>query len=723
VSGVAETATIVVTDLVDSTKLGVRLGDDRTDVVRRRHDAELGDICRAHGGRVIKGMGDGLLVTFSGASEALGASVAMQQALGAMGRRESLDLAMRVGVAAGDVAFDGDDCFGTPVVEASRLCAVAGSGEILLSDLVRLLARHRAELDLDRRGSLELKGLPEPVEVWALGWRPPGGFSELTVASPFVGRARELDLLEPVWRRAVAGSGGLVLVAGEPGIGKTRFVEEVAAHVVRPEGGVVLSGGCHDGDVVAGEAFVEAISGWVRAVVPEHAAEVLGGFAPVVARVAPVLREVLPNVAEPVPVTPDAELLRLRDSVSQFFLRLAAKAPTLLVLEDLHWADDATVGLLRGVARAARTGPLLVVGTYRETDLDRRHPFAAAIGTLQREVEPVRVSLSGLDVGEVQAMLEQLAGHAVPEAFASLLAGETEGNPFFLRETLLHLLEEGRIRRDGDTWTTSGSTTELGIPAGVRDVIGRRLSRLSGDANQLLAVAALFEVTFPLPVVAEVGGSSESAALDAIDEALEAQIVAPVDTFDHYRFTHALFRHTLVEELNPSRRVRLHRAIADVIEAGLGDRGATAGDAAVLARHLHLSAALPGAERAVPYAIQVADDAAQRYARSEELDALVMALDCTEDGDERAVELWQRAARAALFAGKPAETVVAHAARAAGLLADRDGADAAADFVGELSWQTQRVAGLRVCWDLADLARRWLRPARRRPDLRPGPVR
>jgi 2-polyprenyl-3-methyl-5-hydroxy-6-metoxy-1,4-benzoquinol methylase len=591
-----------------------------------------------------------------------------------------------------------------------------------LTDLVRLLARHRGDLGLAPCGPLRLKGLSEQVEVWSLRWRPSEGFSELMSGTPFVGRARELEVLEQVWGQAAAGSGGLVLVAGEPGIGKSRLVDEVVDHLVRPEGGLVLSGGCHDGDVVTNAPFAEAISAWVRSVDAERAASVLGPCAPVVARVAPAVREVLPETPEPFPVAPDAELLRLRDSVSQFLLRLSAEAPVMLVLEDLHWADDATVGLLRAVARTARGGPMLVVGTYRETDLDRRHPFAAAAGTLQREVEPVRVALSGLVVGEVNAMLEQLAGHEVPEAFASLLAGETQGNPFFLRETLLHLLEEGRIRRQGDQWTTSAPTAELGIPAGVRDVIGRRLSRLSDDANQLLVVAALFEVTFPLPIVAEVAGLSEQAALDALDEALEAQIVATAEDFDHYRFTHALFRHTLVDELNPSRRVRMHRAVADAIEGRLDDRSPAPDEAAALGRHLHLSTALPGAERAVPYALQLADDAARRYSRREELDAVLTALDCVDDGDQRAADLWRRAAHAALFAGLPAETIVAHATRAAELLAAGAGPDAAADFVGELVDHTETVTGIQLCWDLSELARRWLPPDRPDPAAALVPV-
>ena len=398
--------------------------------------------------------------------------------------------------------------------------------------------------------------------------------------------------------------------------------------------------------------------------------------------------------------------------MSQVLLRLGASSPVLLVLDDLHWADDATVSMMRAVSRAARRGPLLVVGTYRETDVDRRHPFAQAIAVVQREVEPTRIALSGLSESDVHALLERLAEHDVPEALAAMLATETEGNPFFLRETLLHLVEIGELRFEQGTWSIAGSLDELGLPAGVRDVIGRRLSLLSDATNRLLAAGALFEIAFPLPVAADVAGVDEDDALDAIDSALEARIVRATDTFDEYAFTHALFRHALVEELNPSRQVRMHRSIATALEKQL--RGLpTPAQAAALARHYHRSAALPNAEQGVPYALIAADDAARRYAPREEYDALEIALELLVEHDERELELLQRQAQAAVNANVGADQLL-RAARAAGdLTRTLEGDDAACDFVAELAAEVATLDDLHLAWDLAALAGSWLRSDRR----------
>ena len=163
-----QTATIVITDLVGSTALRADLGEDAADRLRSEHDARLSAVAASHGGTVVKGTGDGLIVAFAGATEALHASVALQRAIGSLGRRLQLPLAARVGVSAGDVSFEGGDCFGSPVIEAARLCAAADSSQILVADLVRLLARGRGGLEFGASSEMLLKGLPDPVTVHTL---------------------------------------------------------------------------------------------------------------------------------------------------------------------------------------------------------------------------------------------------------------------------------------------------------------------------------------------------------------------------------------------------------------------------------------------------------------------------------------------------------------------------------------------------------------------------
>jgi class 3 adenylate cyclase len=706
-----QTATILVSDLVGSTELRAALGEDRAEEVRRLHDRALIEVAERAGGIVVKGLGDGLLVQFAGAAEAVGVAVAMQQAIDTLGRRERLELSIRVGVSSGDVTVEDGDCFGVPVVEASRLCSAAGNGEIYAAEVVTVLARGRGNHVIEPVGDLDLKGLPDPVAVHRIGWEPAQAVADLRGIAPYVGRADERRILRERFDAAAGGAGGLVLIAGEPGIGKTRLITEVCRDVAVDPGATVLVGGCHDGEVTAYAPFVEALTDWLRATPAAEVTRVLGTEAAVLGRLAPAVHRVLPDLPAPAELGPDEAEARLHDAIGQVLARLTAERPALLLLDDLHWADAGTISLLRVVARKATAMRLLVVGTYRDTDLDRRHPLAEALPLLRREVEPTRLALHGLPSEAVHELLERLADHEVPEAFASMLAAQTDGNPFFLREMLIHLTEVGALRFEDGVWVAAEDLANA-IPEGVREVVGRRLSQLGDTTQKLLEIGALFEVAFPLDVAAEVAKIGEDEALDAIDEALHAQIVLATEVFDRYAFSHALFRQTLVGELNPSRQVRTHRAIAEALEKRVVGRP-NPDMAAILARHWSQSAAIPGAERGVPAALIVAHDAAARYAHRDALDAWSVALELLPDGDEREVEIRLGRARSALAGGTDADVVVEDARVAAAEMADIDGPNAAADAVSDLVVLAWTVGDRSTAWRLGAVGREHLRADRR----------
>ncbi len=706
-----QTATILVSDLVGSTALRAGLGEDRAEEVRRLHDRALSDAAERAGGTVVKGLGDGFLVQFAGAAEAVGAAVAMQQTVETLARREGLDLSIRVGLSSGDVTVEDGDCFGIPVVEASRLCSAAGADEIYAAAVVTVLARGRGSHVVEAVGPLDLKGLPESLDVDRIGWEPVQASADLRATAPYVGREHERAVLHERFAAAASGEGGLVLIAGEPGIGKTRLVSEVCRDVATDPGATVLVGGCHDGEVGAFAPFVEAVTDWLRATPTAEVATVLGSEAAVIGRVAPAVRTVLPDLPAPADLAPADAEARLNDAFGQVLTRMSATRPVVLVLDDLHWADAATVALLRVVARKATTLPVLVIGTYRDTDLDRRHPLAEALPLLRREVEPTRLALDGLPASSVRQLLERLADHEVPDAFVDLLTTQTDGNPFFLREMLIHLTEVGALRFEDGVWVADADLATA-IPEGVREVVGRRLSQLSEPAQKLLGVGALFEVAFPLAETAVVAGLEEDEALDAVDEALAAQVVLSTEVFDHYEFSHALFRQTLVTELNPSRQVRTHRAIAEALDKRL-DGLPTPDEAAALARHWHLSAAIPGAERGVPAALVLAADATDRYAHREAFDALTIALELLPEGDERTAEvLWSRA-EAGIRGRVEGRSVLDDVRLAAGLLADADQADAAADVVAELVATAWAVGDRSRAWALASIGRELVTTSRR----------
>jgi hypothetical protein len=270
-----------------------------------------------------------------------------------------------------------------------------------------------------------------------------------------------------------------------------------------------------------------------------------------------------------------------------------------LVLDDLHWADKPSLVLLRHLLRSPTPMRVLFLGTYRDTDLDRSHPLSDVLGELRRQPGVDRLDLQGLDQDEISGFMASVAGHELTEGgrdLAEALHTETEGNPFFVGEVLRHLAESGAIVQDDEGhWTTSGAVADFGIPEGVREVVGRRLSRLSDAVNRALAIGAVIGPMFDLSTIEGAGGPAGDELFDALDEATQFGLIreAP-DAPGRYAFAHALVRASLYEELTTNRRVRMHWRVGEVLEARYASKldehldelafhygeGALAGDAA-----------------------------------------------------------------------------------------------------------------------------------------------
>jgi tetratricopeptide (TPR) repeat protein len=495
------------------------------------------------------------------------------------------------------------------------------------------------------------------------------------------------------------------MLVGEPGIGKTRTAEEFC-DAARAEGAAVLWGRCFEGEWAPPYGpFVEAIAGYGRAADPDALRADLGPGAGALARLAPSIREWLPDIPEPAQLQPDEERYRLLDAVAQFLIAASARAPVVLVLDDLHWADKGTIAMLRHVARFAPRERILLLGAYRDVELDRQHPLADALAALRREVEYERILLRGLQSDEVGRLLTMIAEHDVPQALVDAISRETEGNPFFIRETLLHLVETGALYRREGRWTSdAASIEELGIPEGVRQVIGRRLSRLSEQANRLLTAASGFSGDFSFEIARRVAALEETVALDAVDEALEHQLLRAAGDTDRYLFTHALVRHTLYGEMNPSRQVRLHRQIAEAMEEAYASRAAD--HAAELAYQYHHSAALPGAEHGVGHAIAAADHAQAAYAHDETVTFLRIALELLPADDPGRSRLLGRFAVALAWTVSFDESVAA-AMEAAIAIAAAEGEQPAAEFLAEATQQLWGAGSIQSAWRLAEVGRRY----------------
>ena len=637
------TSTILFTDLVGSTELRSRLGDVAADELRRAHDQLLRGAVDEHGGTLVKSLGDGILAAFGTTADAVAAAATIQRAIDRANRRvdDARRLAVRVGLSAGDVSWEEGDCHGTPVVTAARLCDRAVGGQILVDDLVRGLARGRTEHSFRLVGELELKGLAEPVSAYEVPWEPAVGDRAplpaplLPVASelPFSGRDSERDALRAQWKSAQTDGRAVALVSGEPGVGKTRLTSELA-RAAHEDGAWVLAGRCDESISAPFAPWIEIL----RHVVTHAPAELLSSHVErhggELTRLVPELTRRMDDVPEPRTVDPETEQLALFDATVDLIEAIASDAPLFMVIDDAHWADASSLGLLRHVVRRlVPATSVLVVVTYRDTDVDRAHPLAATIGDFRREPRVERYSLRGIDEAGMRALLAAAGGSELDElgrAFAHTLVQETEGNPFFVGEVIRHLVETNVIvHRDGRWQGAVTSIEEVGIPEGVRDVVGRRLSRLSDAANATLRTAAVVGREFPVELVAEVADVSENAALEHVEAAIAARLVDEVaNSPGHMSFSHALVRSTLLDELSTTRRVRLHRQIGEALERR-GDASA-----AELAHHFAEAAATGVAGKALEHAVRAAEEAHARAAYDEVVHFYSLALEALDAGED-----------------------------------------------------------------------------------------
>jgi tetratricopeptide (TPR) repeat protein len=426
------------------------------------------------------------------------------------------------------------------------------------------------------------------------------------------------------------------LVAGEPGIGKTRLAVQLAI-LVHDEGGLVLAGRCDEDLGVPYQPFVEALRHYAA-----HVAEPrLGRHGGELVRLVPELAEGVPGLPPPLRSDPETERYRLFDAVAAWLADVCAEAPVLFVLDDLHWAARPTLLLLRHVVSFHEPLRLLVLGTYRDSEVGRGHPLSELLADLRRVEGVERFPLTGLDQTGVAAFIEAAAGHRLgeeDEALPRTVWAETQGNPFFVAEVLRHLTETGLVEYRAGRWITTAPIENLGIPEGVRDVVGRRLSRLSEAANRALGVASVAGLEFEPGVVRFAGGFEEDALLRALEEAAGARLLSEIPGATvRYRFFHALVRATLYDELSAARRVVFHRKVAEAIEtvhAGRLDDHLSA-----LAHHWTRAAA-PVAEtaRAVDYARRAGDVALAQLAQDEAVGYYRQALELLEASDGGARE-------------------------------------------------------------------------------------
>jgi len=625
-STATEMVAVLMTDLVGSTAMADRVGPAAAEELRTEHFGLLRGALERSAGREVKNLGDGLMVVFDSAAHSLACAVQMQQAVEARNRRSEERLGVRIGVSVGDTTVQDDDYFGEPVVESARLCAHAEGGQIVVNALVRQLAGSRDGHGFQSLGALELKGISEPVEAFELQWEPaaggrialPEGLRELP-ATAYVGRVAERERLEELWGQAREGSLRLALIGGEAGVGKTRLSTHLALQAYG-EGATVLYGRCDEDLGVPYQPWVQALRYFVaeapQGVLRAHV-ERYGGD---LVRLVPALRDRVPELPAARESDPETERYLLYAAVAGLLEGAGEQESRLLILDDLHWADSPTLSLLRHVVRAGSSIPVMVVGTYRDSDLSREHPLTALLADLHREQGVERIKLTGLGCEDVLALMEAAAGHELDEdgrALAAEITRETAGNPFFAGEVLRHLTESGAIvQADGGRWRLVGDLVELGLPQSVREVVGRRVERLGSDARTALSAAAVIGREFDLDLLLAVLELSEARLLDLLEEAVAASLLQEsAERGGHFTFTHGLVEHTLYEDLGSTRRARLHKRVAEALEERCGDEpGERLGE---LASHWVAAVVSADTAKAMLYARRAAERALQQLAPDE----------------------------------------------------------------------------------------------------------
>ena len=480
----------------------------------------------------------------------------------------------------------------------------------------------------------------------------------------FVGREPELARLEAALETVSSGTGRLVLVAGEAGIGKSRLVEELAARA-STRGLSVVWGRCYEEGAAAFWPWREVVRSAADHAAPDIVAAALNASGSDIARVVPEVKALVSDTDAPPALDPEEARLRLYDALTVFFKRLTHHHPFVVVLEDVHWADPPSLQLLGFLAAHLRDSRLLVAVTYRDTEVEAASPLAACLASLARHPIVERVVLPGLSPHQVACLVAEALPAPPSEALVANLYARTHGNPFFLTQLV------GLLKEQGDPNAADQRVLGAEIPLAVRDVIARRLARLPGDVRAMLEGAAVIGHGFRLGVLERALALERDDIVALVETALSARILAPdADSFDAYRFSHPLIQETLYKQTPAICRARLHAAVGDALEQlGTGQT-----EVIEVAHHFWKAAPVGRGDKALELALRAADHAVASlaYEQAEEHFERALKLLATQtptpERHERELEILARqSALLTMTRGYGAPAVEAACRRALGL--------------------------------------------------------
>jgi len=500
--------------------------------------------------------------------------------------------------------------------------------------------------------------LAEPQASEPLPTRGESSFLRaFTEGTTFVGRETEREILTRALEEALNGQGKIVLIGGAAGVGKTRIGSEIAAEALR-RGMRTFVGSCYDrDDPVPFIPFVEILEETL-AQTRDMAAfrEMLGKDAPEIGRLLPQLRRLFPDIPRPLDLPTEQSRRILFAATSDFFARVARNRPMVILLDDLHWADEGTLQLLNHLAQLVPGIPMLIVGTYRDFEVEAGGQLAATLDELIRRHLVERMTLGGLSKSAVAEMLSALGGRTPPETAVQVFYSHTEGNPFFIEELFLHLVERGKLTDANGDFRGALAIADIDVPQSVRLVIGRRLARLSDGTQKVLGTAAVIGRSFTFELLEASTATGADALLDCIDEAERGGLIASSLQYPEvrFKFAHELIRRAVLDGQSAPRRQRLHLDIADAIERRYPR--ALEDHAEDLAHHLWQAGSAAEAARTIRCLAKAANQAITRSAGLEAIAYLSKGLDRlrslpeTPQRDEQELELQVRLGMTLTFA-------------------------------------------------------------------------
>jgi class 3 adenylate cyclase/tetratricopeptide (TPR) repeat protein len=631
--------TFLFTDVEGSTRLLQELGDEQYGTVIATHDRLLRETFTRRGGLETNTQGDAFFFVFDDARLAALAAVEAQRALAAERWPGGSQLKIRIGLHTGKASLLAGKFVGLAVHRAARIADAAHGGQVLVSEATARIIAEEAPFRLRDLGEHRLKDLERPLRLFQLVADELGmDFPPVRALSPgsplaitggpagafgFAGRARELGIVQRALDDVLSGAGRVVLVQGEAGIGKSRLAWELG-HLAAERGVAMVSGRCVEGGAAP------TLWPWLeimRALSDRSKADASEELSPLVAGLLAPATAAAPGLA----ASAEARFA-LYTAVAERLTAAASQRPLLVVLDDIHWADTPSLELLETVALDLVAVRLLLVAAYREDEPNPAKALTRVLNAVVRCPWTQRVVLRGLAEDAVGQLIRDAMQEEPPPALVAAVHSRTRGNPFFVAELVRLAAAEPSLGLDA---------LATGIPLGVSDVVRWRLQALARDTRELLELAAIIGDAFDFRLLAQASGGDGDACVERLEPALAIRTVVETEE-DAFRFSHGIVRETIVQDLTPLRRARLHARVVDALVADDG----TAGDVAeIVADHLWHARQLVDPARAVRALERAAEVALSRHAydtagrRLEQALTLTHGLERDRDDVELRLEL------------------------------------------------------------------------------------